>query len=73
MFVTNGIRISVMRTIIMYVHVFCCSPLSLFFFREKELWDQKIKAREQAAKERHDVAKKCEIEYEQKLRNEVDK
>lgn len=41
--------------------------------REKSLWDEKLKAREELAKQREETARRLEVEYEHRIRDEVEK
>jgi len=56
------------------LHFLChISPFCCEFFREKSLLDEKAKAREDLAKQREETAHRLEVEYENRIRDEVEK
>ena len=42
-------------------------------FREKDLLEDRLKSREDLVKKREDTVRRLEVEYEQKLRDEITK
>jgi len=49
--------------------LFSCCKL----YREKSLWEEKVKAVEERAKQREDTARRLEVELEHRIRDEVEK
>jgi len=43
------------------------------FCREKSLWEEKVKALEERAKQREESARRLEVELEHRIRDEVEK
>ena len=42
-------------------------------YREKSLWEEKVKTREELAKRREENARRMELEHDQRVRDEVSK
>ena len=41
--------------------------------REKSLWEEKVKTREELAKRREEAARRAELDHEQRVRDETNK
>lgn len=52
---------------------YCVLLRSLVYFREKNLWEEKVKSREELAKQKEEIARRLEVEYEHRIRDEVEK
>lgn len=45
----------------------------MLVYREKSLWEEKVKTREELAKRREENARRMELEHDQRVRDEVSK